>query len=177
MITANVPVHSFIRSLGRLRPAIVLSGLLLVLSGLACSAVHSSGPPATPTILADPGLPVITFHTNNGGQARLGVEIEATEAARERGLMNVSKLPDDQGQIFIFQDMAPNQDILVSFWMKDTLIPLSIAFISADGHVQEIQDMQAETTDLHTPKQPYRYAVEANFGWYSRHSVIVGSSV
>jgi len=132
---------------------------------------------ATPTIQASPGLPVLSFSTASGGVARLAVEVEANDADRTRGLMGVTSLPADQGQIFIFQDIAPNQDVQVGFWMQDTLVPLSIAFISADGHVQEIQDMQPETTNTHLPQRPYRYAVEANQGWYARHGVAAGSTV
>lgn len=91
--------------------------------------------------------------------------------------MGVKRLPSDRGQLFLFQDVAPNRDVLVSFWMKDTPLPLSIAFISADGHVQEMQDMQPESTDLHTPQLPYRYAVEANQGWFARHRITAGSAV
>ena len=128
-------------------------------------------------IRADPKLPELVFHTSSGRVARLGVEIENTQALRENGLMNVKSLPADQGQIFIFQDTNPNQDIQAPFWMKDTLIPLSVAFISADGHVQEIQDMQPETLDYHIPQRPYRYAVEANLGWYSRHGIDSSATV
>lgn len=162
-------------AMGRLRchGIAALAAALAIVLVSACAPQKQSNPKGTQTaaIQADPKLPVLVFHTASGGQARLGVELEATEAAREQGLMNVKSLPADQGQMFMFQDAYPNQDIQAPFWMKDTLIPLSIAFISADGHVQEILDMQPETLDYHVPQRPYRYAVEANLGWYSRHGI------
>jgi len=110
-------------------------------------------------------------------EERLAVEIESNDPERSRGLMAVTSLPADQGQLFIFQDIAPNQDVRIGFWMKDTLVPLSIAFVGADGKVHEIQDMQPESLDVHMAAQPYRYAVEANQGWFARHGVTAGSTV
>lgn len=160
---------------------LLLPALLLLACGTSGSASRNersatlapAAPPAT--VQADPRLPRISFTTASGGRAELGVEIEASDPQREKGLMNVTSLPADQGQIFIFQDLAPNHDVLIPFWMQDTLIPLSIAFVAADGRVQEIQDMEPQTTTYHTPRQPYRYAVEANQGWYARHGVTAGS--
>lgn len=130
-----------------------------------------------PMIEASPGLPVLTFTTQSGGKAYLAVQIEAMDPGRQRGLMGVTQLPADQGQIFVFHDVNPTGDVKISFWMKDTLIPLSIAFISVSGVVQEIQDMQPQTLTLHTPKVPYRYAVEANQGWFAQHHVVAGATV
>lgn len=144
-------------------------------------ATATATPPAIATATATPAasanLSVIRFSTTSGSQARLSVEVESNDAERQRGLMGVTSLPEDQGQIFIFQDIAPNQDVQIGFWMKDTLVPLSLAFISADRHVLQIVDMQPNTLDVHTSQQPYRYAVEANQGWYARHGVTPGSTV
>ena len=63
------------------------------------------------------------------------------------------------------------------FYMKDTLIPLSIAFIDANGTIVDIQDMQPQTTDVHYSEKPYRYAVEANQGWYGEKGIVVGDKV
>ena len=59
--------------------------------------------------------------------------------------------------------------------MKDTLIPLSIAFIKSDGTIVEIEDMAPQTEDLHSGPEPYRYTVEANQGWYERNGIGAGS--
>lgn len=91
--------------------------------------------------------------------------------------MEVSDLPPDQGELFAFQNLAGGSEVVVGFWMEDTLIPLSIAFIGANDEVHEIQDMQAESTNIHLPRAPYLYAVEANLGWFTRHEIIPGATV
>ncbi len=63
------------------------------------------------------------------------------------------------------------------FWMKNTLIPLSIAFISQDGRILEVQDMAPQTEDLHQPKQPYRYALEVNQGFFRKNGVSAGDKI
>lgn len=143
---------------------------------VACGG-RSARTPAAATVAAQAGLPVISFQTTKDGTARLAVQIEANDAARQRGLMGVTALPADQGQLFVFQDVAPNRDVSTAFWMKDTPLPLSIAFISAAGRVLDIQDMQPESTATHASPRPYRYAVEANQGWFRRHDVVVGAIV
>ena len=72
--------------------------------------------------------------------------------------------------IFVVDQQGP-------FWMKDTLIPLSIAFIAADGRILEIQDMAPMTEELHRPAQSYRYALEVNQGFFSRNGVNPGDQV
>ncbi|HTE84365.1 MAG TPA: DUF192 domain-containing protein [Dehalococcoidia bacterium] len=124
-----------------------------------------------------PNLVTLTFVSPSGAQAALHVRVEATEPMREQGLMNITSLPEDEGDLFVWQDAFPNQDVYSPFWMKDTKIPLSIAFITADGHVMEEQDMAADTTTYHIPRLPYRFAIEANLGWYDRHSMPAGSQV
>lgn len=123
----------------------------------------------------DAGLTIISFSNTCGQSVPLGVDIASDDARQASGLMNIAPLPDDQGELFDFASTANGAPVLISFWMKDTEIPLSIAFISKDGAVQEIQDMQAESLDLHTPQQPYLYAVEANQGWFAQNGIAVGS--
>jgi hypothetical protein len=81
-------------------------------------------------------------------------------------------LPEDQGMLFVFE-----QDANHSFWMKDTTIPLSIAFIEAGGDIIGIRDMQPLDQTLLSPGAPYRYAVEVNQGWFERNDITVGSTV
>ena len=74
--------------------------------------------------------------------------------------------------LFVFPE-----DTQVPFWMKDTLIPLSIAFISAAGSIVEIQDMQPQTENLHYPAKLYRYAIEANQGYFRSNRIVAGDRV
>ena len=134
-------------------------------------------PQAHPTSQA--GLPtgVLTI-TTDGSQAVLSVEIADTEATRETGLMGRTDLAPDSGMVFLFED--PFQG---GFWMKDTLIPLSIAFWDADGRIVDIRDMQpCEKADTNTcpvygSQKPYVGTVETNLGYFAEHGVKVGDTV
>ena len=131
-------------------------------------------PQAHPTSQA--GLPtgVLTIATD-GSQAVLSVEIAETEATRETGLMGRTDLPPDSGMVFLFED--PFQG---GFWMKDTLIPLSIAFWDADGRIVGILDMQpceTNTCPTYAPRKPYVGTVETNLGYFAEHGVKVGDTV
>ena len=100
---------------------------------------------------------------------RLQVEIANTPDLREVGLMNRSALGADAGMLFVFPS-----DTNAAFWMKDTLIPLSIAFLRADGTIVHIEDMQPQTETNHYSTEPYRYAIEANQGWFAARGVVEG---
>ncbi len=91
--------------------------------------------------------------------------------------MGIPSLPPDEGELFDFSAQAQGAGISGGFWMCDTLIPLSVAFIGANDTVQEIDDMQAQSLAIHTPALPYVYAVEANQGWYADHGIQPGSQV
>lgn len=114
--------------------------------------------------------PNATVQTVNGNSVLLRLQVANTEAQRESGLMNIAHLDPDWGMIFVWG----SPPVLESFWMQNTYIPLTVAFLAADGQVQEMQDMQALTTTFHTPAQPYWYAIEANLGYFSQHDIKVG---
>jgi len=105
------------------------------------------------------------------GDPRLVLEIARTPEQHARGLMFRPSLPDDQGMLFIFGSQSSE-----GFWMHNTLIPLSVAFIDRDGTILDIQDMQPQTDDVHPPAKPYWYALEVNQGWYARNGVKVGDA-
>lgn len=132
----------------------------------ACST--GAGPPAP----SGTPLPVVTFNPDSGREAALVVEIASSPEERRRGLMGRRSLPADAGMLFVFPE-----DSEAAFWMKDTLVPLSIAFVSADGRVIGIQDMLPMDETLHYSPAPYRYAIEANQGWFQAHGVTVGDEV
>lgn len=111
----------------------------------------------------------VVFTGSDGQEAELKVEVARTGPERAQGLMNRDKLDADSGMIFIWDDPT-----LGGFWMKDTYIPLSIAFISADGTIVDIQDMQPLDLANHMPKASYIYAVEANQGWFAEHGIKAG---
>lgn len=103
----------------------------------------------------------------------LKVEAVSSPSDMERGLMYRKKLPENQGMLFVFKE--PDY---CSFWMKNTYIPLSIAFISENRIVTQIEDMVPfDTVNFHISKKLSKYAVEANKGWFRRHKVKVGERV
>jgi len=100
------------------------------------------------------------------GPHKVWVEIAATEASRSYGLMNRASLPPNHGMLFVFET---DQDSC--FWMKNTPLPLTIAFIDAQGDILNMADMQPHTTDTHCPAAPVRYALEMAQGWFATHGV------
>ncbi|MDR2159705.1 MAG: DUF192 domain-containing protein [Treponema sp.] len=99
-------------------------------------------------------------------------ELALTGTQRTQGLMNRRNLDDGSGMLFVF-----DRDQILSFWMKDTLIPLSIAFIASDGRILEIRDM--EPLDLTTVRssRSARYALEVPRGWFDRAGVRAGDVI
>ena len=106
------------------------------------------------------------------GHQRVTVEVAATPSARRRGLMHRQSLPDDRGMLFIFP-----QEKLLTFWMKDTHIPLSIAFAREDGTIVRIADLEPRSEQPVSSRSPARYALEMNRGWFARHGVLEGDAI
>lgn len=118
-----------------------------------------------------PSGPAVAFDTGHG-PVRVRVEVADTPATRERGLMGRTSLDDDAGMLFVWDGDAAS-----AFWMKDTLIPLSVAFIDADGTVLRILDMEpcrADPCPLYDPQVRYRMALEMRQGAFSRWGVRPG---
>lgn len=106
------------------------------------------------------------------GSHDVDVEVAATEASRSFGLMQRQSLPPDHGMLFVFEEVGQP-----CFWMKNTPLPLSIAFINAQGVIVNIADMQAHSLDSHCPTGPVIYALEMEQGWFRQHQVKAGTSV
>lgn len=117
-------------------------------------------------------VPNGTVRTASDDVVLIRLEVATTEQQRETGLMFRTSLDPDSGMLFSWT--AP---VLEAFWMENTYIPLTIAFLSADGRIQEMQDMAPLTTTYHMPAQPYQYAIEVNQGFFARSGVKVGDRV
>ncbi len=102
----------------------------------------------------------------------LNVEIAETEKERATGLMNRKSLDSDSGMLFVFEG-----DGKLSFWMKNTYIPLSIAFINSDGIIREIRDMTPESLDPVISKNNVRFALEVNRGYFGEKGISAGDAV
>ncbi len=106
------------------------------------------------------------------GGSTVTVEIADDPEARSRGLMNRDSLPENHGMLFVY----PQEQIL-SFWMRNTRIPLDIAFIDRNGFILEIQQMEPHDDASHASKQPAMYALEMRKGWFEDHGVEPGERV
>jgi len=104
--------------------------------------------------------------TRAGHDVTLDAEVADEPEERAQGLMNRQSLPDGAGMLFVWP-----ADTETSFWMRDTVIPLSIAFVTAGGVVIDIQDMAPLSEERISAPQPYRYAVEVNQGWFGNNDV------
>ena len=103
------------------------------------------------------------------GNLRIHAEVARTPQSRSRGLMQRTHLCPDCGMLFVFP--KPDRH---AFWMKNTPLPLSIAFVSAHGVILNIEEMQPNTTDSHHAQGDALYALEMNSGWFATHGVKPG---
>ena len=116
--------------------------------------------------------PVVLIQTERGEEVAVEVEIADTQEEREIGLMQRESLPEDAGMIFLFEEETSG-----GFWMKNTLIPLSIAFTAADGTILRILDMEpceADPCEIYDPGVFYASALEVNQGAFASWGVEEG---
>jgi uncharacterized membrane protein (UPF0127 family) len=110
--------------------------------------------------------------TLTAGMHLIKAEVAANEAERQQGLMFRKSMGTNEGMVFLFGAPAG-----VCMWMKNTLIPLSVAFIDDDGKIVNIEDMQPQTIESHCAKKPVRYALEMNQGWFKQKNIKPGSVI
>lgn len=118
-----------------------------------------------------------TVITLSSGDEQIAVPVWVADddLLRQRGLMERTSLPSGAGMLFVFEEPSDG-----GFWMKNTLIPLSIAFIDDDGRVLETLDMEpceADPCQVYTPGVTYRYALEVNRGFLDDHGVTTGWTI
>jgi len=119
---------------------------------------------------ASEALPLITLRI---GDARLSAEVAAAEDSRVRGLMfRKQPLAEDRGMLFVFLSAGFH-----SMWMKNTYIPLSVAFIDDNGIILNIADMAPHTTNTHPAAGFARYALEMNQGWFAKRGIRAGARI
>jgi uncharacterized membrane protein (UPF0127 family) len=106
------------------------------------------------------------------GKQVFQVEVATTPGERERGLMGRTQLPANSGMLFKFEQAAPH-----CFWMHNTPLPLSIAFIDEQGRITNLADMQPQTDSLHCARTNVRYALEVAQGGFARRGITSGARV
>jgi len=159
----------------RRRLPLLLAAVLLVGAGVALTLVRWPGRPATPPAVRQQPVVAEYLLQGEGRQAVVRLEVAASPAARERGLMGRTRVPPGAGMVFLFP-----ADTTAGFWMKDTLVPLSIAFVAADGRVVAVREMtpcSADPCQVYGPGGSYRYAVELAAGAFPAAGVREGSRV
>ena len=115
---------------------------------------------------AQGAMPVIEL---SAGLHRIEAEVAANDAHRQFGLMQRRAMPAQRGMLFVFE-----QEVAHCMWMRNTLLPLSVAFLDAGGTIINIEDMQPQTETHHCASQPARYALEMNLGWFARRGIKPG---
>lgn len=106
------------------------------------------------------------------GMNQIQVEVAANDPQRQQGLMYREKMAPNAGMVFVFDQ--PNQQCM---WMKNTLIPLSVAFIDEEGKIVNIEDMQPLNLNSHCSRGPVLYALEMNQGWFKQRHIKPGAKV
>lgn len=127
-----------------------------------------------PVILILYGLTSTSWANNKSQEIKINhiginVEIADTSSSRQTGLMFRTELAENNGMLFIFPDNSYH-----CFWMKNTLLPLSIAFIDKNNTIVDIEEMQARSLDSHCPSTKVNKALEMNSGWFNKNNVKIG---
>jgi len=103
------------------------------------------------------------------GMHQIQVQVAATPDQRAIGLMHRAEMPQGEGMLFAFEQASQQ-----CFWMKNTLLPLTAAFIADDGTIVNLADMKPQTTDAHCSDQPVRWVLEMNQGWFAKRGIKAG---
>ncbi len=154
----------------RISPSIRIPNLLLeVLIAFSLVLGHGLAMAGDPSPAAKPP----TFKKIVVGKIPLRVEVADTPEKQERGLMFRQSLPDNEGMLFMFKE--PHE---MSFWMRNTLIPLDIAFVGADGIILNIHQAKPLDDSInYRSAGAAKYVIETNRGWFFRHGIRAGDKV
>jgi uncharacterized protein len=106
------------------------------------------------------------------GMHRIDAQVALTPEQRQIGLMWRKDMPAHEGMLFVFE--APSKQC---FWMKNTLLPLTAAFVDEDGTIVNLEDMQPQTLEPHCSAKPVRYVLEMNKGWFVKKGIKAGTKL
>src|SRR5689334_21645400 len=137
-------------------PALLLAATAL--AGLPAAALAQTGPEKLPAI------------RRNAGMHNSQADLAQTPEQRQTGLMFRKDLGANDGMLFVFEE--PGQQC---FWMKNTLVPLAVAFVADDGRIVNLQDMKPQTLESHCSEKPVRFVLEMNEGWFKKRGLKAGS--
>ncbi len=119
-------------------------------------------------------LAQVTFSTTqlSAGMHLIKAEVADNDPARQQGLMFREKMASNAGMVFVFDQLNPQ-----CMWMKNTPLPLSVAFLDAEGKIINIEDMQPHKLDSHCSAKPAKYALEMNIGWFKQKNIKPGTRI
>jgi uncharacterized protein len=106
------------------------------------------------------------------GMYVIDTQLALTPEHRSIGLMFRREMPQNEGMLFVFEQAAGQ-----CFWMKNTLLPLTAAFVADDGTIVNLEDMKPQTTNSHCSSKPVRYVLEMNQGWFAKRGIKAGSKL
>jgi len=154
------------RRFGLSRPAAAALAIAAIAALLLCASCAGK---TDGSYRPNPKLKTVALRI---GEASLRAEVARSYEERERGLMFRKSLSDGEGMLFVFEaDQRP------AFWMKNTTIPLSIAYVSSGGIIMQISDLQPLSEATVQSERSVRYALEVPAGWFARAGVEVGDRV
>lgn len=116
-----------------------------------------------------PQLPILELFA---GMHRIEAEVAATPASRQTGMMLRTFMAPQRGMLFVFPEVAEH-----CMWMRNTLVPLSVAFLDEKGKIINVEDMKPRSEDNHCALKPARYALEMNLGWFRSRGLGAGFSI
>jgi hypothetical protein len=145
-----------------LQPAALLAAaaFALLASTPGAASAQARAQPPLPTVKLTAGIHVIT------------AEAATTTQSRTIGLMHRERLGPNSGMLFVFEDKAQQ-----CFWMRNTIVPLTIAFIEDDGTILQLTDMAPKSEASHCSQRPVRYALEMEQGWFGKRGMAPGARV
>ncbi len=142
-----------------------MTPLLLRLSFLLLALPGASWSQQAPQL----DLPRVTL---TAGMHLIHAQVAATPQQRATGLMFRKDMPTSEGMLFVFEKPSSQ-----CFWMKNTLLPLTAAFVADDGTIVNLADMQPQTLQSHCSAKPVRYVLEMNQDWFSKRGIKAGSKL
>lgn len=108
----------------------------------------------------------------SAGMYQIDAQVAQTPEQRQIGLMFRKEMPQTEGMIFVFEQPATQ-----CFWMRNTLLPLTAAFVADDGRIVNLVDMKPQTDDSHCSEEPVRFVLEMNQGWFARKNIKKGTKL
>ena len=155
-----------------LRPTAVQRAIRRGLCAIGVAAAATLLLPASAALAQDGPQMNLQRVELTAGMHRIDAQVALAPEERQTGLMHRRQMPDTEGMLFVFEQPAQQ-----CFWMKNTLLPLTAAFVADDGTIVNLEDMKPQTLDSHCSSKPVRYVLEMNQGWFAKKGIKAGTKL